>query len=73
MDFAAILARVPNWFFWAVGLCILFNFWAIAHVFYRKFPTDQEKMIWICVVTFVPALGPLIYLFVGFKRGIKPR
>ena len=71
MNLTAIFARVPEWFFWAMGLCILLNFWAITHVFYRNFPTAQEKMIWMCLAVFVPALGPIIYLAAGMKRGTK--
>ncbi len=48
------------------------NLWAIYHAFYRRFPTDAEKMIWICVGIFVPILGGVIYFFTGRKRAVKP-
>ncbi len=55
-----------------LGLPIIPNLWAIYHAYYRVFPTDAEKMLWICVAIFVPVLGGLAYLFVGRRRGRKP-
>lgn len=55
-----------------LGLPIIPNLWGIYHAFYRVFPTDSEKMIWVCLCIFLPVLGGVIYFFVGRKRGRKP-
>jgi len=56
----------------ALTLPVIPNLWAIYHSYYRIFPSDAEKMIWLCVAIFVPVLGGIIYFFVGRKRGRKP-
>ena len=66
------IAGYPLWFYLVITLPIFLNFWAIAHAFYRNFPTIQEKMVWLCLAVFVPALGGLIYLVFGRTRGVKP-
>lgn len=53
-------------------LPIIPNLWAIYHAFYRVFPSNAERMIWICLAIFVPVLGGLLYLFIGRRRGRKP-
>lgn len=72
MTLTNTIAGYPLWFFLVATLPVFLNFWAIAHAFYRNFPTVQEKMVWLCLAVFVPVIGGLAYLFVGRKRGNKP-
>ena len=69
MSLTSLVGGVPLWFYVALALPLVLNFWAITHAFYREFPTIQEKMVWLCLVVFVPVVGAVIYLFVGKKRG----
>ena len=71
MSLTTRIGGCPLWFFIVLALPLFLNFWAITHAFYREFPTIQEKMVWLCLVVFVPFVGALIYLAVGRKRGIK--
>ena len=71
MTFQSLIAGYPVWFWALLSLPLLLNFFAIAHAYYRHFPTIQEKMVWLCVVVFVPVLGGVVYFIVGRKRGIK--
>ena len=71
MSLTSTIGGYPLWLFLVMALPAFINFWAIAHAFYRNFPTIQEKMVWLCLAVFVPVLGGLIYLFVGRKRGTK--
>ena len=72
MTLTSLIAGYPVWLYLALTLPVFINFWAIAHAFYRNFPTIQEKMVWLCLAVFVPVLGGLIYLIVGRTRGTKP-
>ncbi len=71
MTLTTLIGGFPLWFYIALALPLVLNFWAISHAFYRNFPTIQEKMVWLCLAVFVPVLGALIYLAVGRKRGVK--
>ena len=71
MTLTTTLGGYPLWFFLVLTLPVFVNFWAIAHAFYRNFPTIQEKMVWLCLAVFVPVIGGLVYLFAGRKRGSK--
>ncbi len=51
-----------------LALPILPNLWSIWHAYYRQFPSDTEKMIWMGLSIFVPVLGGLAYLLFGFRR-----
>ncbi len=53
------------------GLFIPFlaNFAAIWHVFQRRFPSPQEKLIWLGLGLFMPFLGGLPYWLFGARRG----
>lgn len=73
MTLTSTIGGYPLWLFFVLALPVFINFWAIAHAFYRNFPTVQEKMVWLCLAVFVPVLGGLIYLFAGRKRGTKPQ
>lgn len=71
MSLTTLFGGFPLWFFIVLALPLLLNFWAITHAFYREFPTIQEKMVWLCLIVFVPVVGAVIYMAVGKKRGKK--
>jgi hypothetical protein len=71
MMLTSTIGGYPLWLFLVLTLPVFLNFWAIAHAFYRNFPTIQEKMVWLCLAVFVPVIGGLIYLFMGRKRGTR--
>ncbi|SKA71410.1 PLDc N-terminal domain-containing protein [Desulfobaculum bizertense] len=52
-----------------VLIAVLLSFWAIWHAFWRQFPSQQEKMIWLAVAVFIPFIGGIIYLLFGKNRG----
>jgi hypothetical protein len=46
--------------------------WLIAFVdILRNEFTENNKLIWILVVIFVPVLGPIAYFFIGRKQKIR--
>lgn len=47
------------------------NLWGIWHAYQRVFPTQQERLIWLGVCIFVPAIGGLLYLVFGMRRAKK--
>ncbi len=55
-------------FYVLVVIFALPNLWAIYHSFHHRFPTTQERLIWICLGIFVPVIGGLAYLFFGRRR-----
>jgi hypothetical protein len=42
--------------------------WAIRDIAYKSFPRLKTKVIWFAVVTLLPPIGALIYIFVGRPR-----
>ncbi len=44
------------------------NLWGIWHAFHRRFPTQQERLIWLGLCVFVPVFGGLGYLIFGVRR-----
>ena len=42
--------------------------WAIRDIAYKSFPSMKNKVIWFLVVTFLPPIGALIYIFIGRPR-----
>lgn len=72
MTLTTMIGGYPVWLLLVLALPVVLNLWAIQHIFYRQFPTVQEKMVWLCLAVFVPVLGGIVYLFFGRKKGIKP-
>ncbi len=60
MPFAAKIALL--------ALPSLINLWAIWHAFHHKFPSSEQRMIWLAIGVFVPVIGGLAYFFIGRKR-----
>ena len=44
------------------------TFWAIRDIAYKSFPSLRTKVIWFVVVTLLPPIGALIYIFIGRPR-----
>ncbi len=50
-------------------LPLLLNLWSIWHVWCHDFSGDfQKKVLWLCVSTFLPILGGLIYILAGRRQ-----
>ena len=58
--------------FWVVALSlpILPNLWCIWHARNHAFPAPGEQERWVRVGTFVPVLGGLLYLLIGWRRSM---
>jgi hypothetical protein len=48
----------------------LLTVWALVDISMKKFPTIGEKAAW-WVITILPFFGWLVYLMIGFRRGVK--
>ena len=42
--------------------------WAIRDIAHKSFPSLKTKVIWFAVVTLLPPIGALIYIFIGRPR-----
>jgi beta-lactamase regulating signal transducer with metallopeptidase domain len=42
--------------------------WAIRDIAHKSFPNLKTKVIWFVVVTLLPPIGALIYIFMGRPR-----
>ena len=62
----------PLLFWTLLGLGGLF-FWvfALVDILRNNFKGDNEKMIWVMVVIFVPFLGTILYFIIGRQNRIK--
>ncbi|MFW5909001.1 MAG: PLDc N-terminal domain-containing protein [Desulfosalsimonas sp.] len=49
----------------------LLTVWALVDISIKDFKTLKEKVIWY-LIALIPFIGWLIYLILGFRRGIKP-
>lgn len=49
----------------------LLTVWALVDISIKDFKTLKEKVIWY-LVALIPFIGWLIYLILGFRRGVKP-
>lgn len=49
-------------------LPMLPTFWSIWDVWTHDFRDRQQKMLWLCLVVFMPVIGGIIYIFTG--RGL---
>ena len=78
----AIMAGVGIWFallfviliLALFGLCIFaFVFWILmlVDVAKRKFPGENDQIVWILVVVFAGIIGALVYYFVIKKKDKK--
>lgn len=65
------ILQLSAWQLATLFLPALINLWAIYHAYARKFPTDQERLLWLGLSVAIPVLGGIIYLIFGRPRGIK--
>lgn len=56
-----------------LALPILPNLWCIWHAYSSEFPTPAERLLWMGLGVFVPVIGGLAYLLIGWRRSRKPR
>ena len=51
-------------------LPMLPTFWSIWHIWNHEFADWQKKVLWLCLVVFVPVLGGIIYIFTGRRYAL---
>jgi len=58
-------------FIWSILILpiIIFPFICLINILRNEFK-NQDKLIWVIVVLFLPFLGPLLYLIMGRKQRI---
>jgi len=49
---------------------ILLTVWALVDISIKRFKTPKEKVAWY-LIGLVPFIGWLIYLILGFRRGVR--
>jgi hypothetical protein len=49
---------------------LLLTVWALVDVSMKTFPSMGEKVVW-WIVAIIPFIGWLVYLALGFRRGVK--
>jgi len=59
--------------FWTLLFLSCFLLWLIAlvQILRYRFKSQNEKLIWVLVILFVPFFGPLLYFVIGRKNQIK--
>ena len=61
-------AKVDSLTWLCVGLIWLLVLGCAISSIYRQYPTPQQRMRWIMIVTLLPVLGLLWYLPFSFKK-----
>ncbi len=63
------------WFFWMAIMIGAFVFWIVMliDVVQRKFPKENDKIIWILVVVLAGIIGALIYYFMVKRKDRKTK
>ncbi len=65
-----LLTPEPSLFVWT-AFCFLLLFlwyWALREIVQRRFAGGNDKLIWVLIVLFMPALGILLYFSIGRKN-----
>jgi len=59
--------------FWTLFCLCCFLLWLIAlvDILRHGFKGQNEKLIWLLVILFVPFFGPILYYFIGRKNKLK--
>jgi len=53
-----------------LGIAIfVFWIWSIVDCVKREFPGDNDKVLWLVIIIILGALGSLIYVIAGRKKG----
>ena len=56
--------------FWSLFWLVLWLV-ALVDVLRNNFNGQNEKLIWVLVIVFIPFLGPILYFIIGRKHRIK--
>lgn len=54
-----------------VGLLVAFWVWMLIDCVQRRFPGENDKLIWVLLLALTGWIGALIYYFVGRHKGIN--
>ena len=59
--------------FWVLFSLCWFLLWLVAliDVLRNDFKGQNEKLMWVFVILFIPVLGPILYFTIGRKNKIK--
>lgn len=58
------------WMFFTVGILLLWRF-ALVDILRSEFEGQNEKLIWVLVVIFLPLFGPVLYYSIGRHHKIQ--
>ncbi|MBW1698038.1 MAG: PLDc N-terminal domain-containing protein [Deltaproteobacteria bacterium] len=53
-------------------LFFLATCWAIIDIARKDFGGMDKKLIW-GLITLIPFIGPILYICVGYRKGVKPQ
>ena len=53
-----------------LSIPILPNLWCIWHAFTHEFPKESEKRLWVLAGIFLPVIGGLAYLLIGWRKAL---
>jgi hypothetical protein len=51
--------------------CLLLWVFALIDILRNEFKGQNEKLIWVLIIIFVPLLGAILYFVIGRKNRIK--
>ncbi len=54
-----------------LALPILPNLWCIWHAYHHEFANPIEKFAWMLAGVFLPVVGGLAYLLLGWRRTVR--
>ncbi|MDL2285721.1 PLDc N-terminal domain-containing protein [Desulfovibrio sp. OttesenSCG-928-F07] len=67
-----LLNAMPDWPLVAklaiLALPMLLNLWGITHAFAHRVFNPVLNTIWMCICVFLPVIGGVLYLAIGFKQ-----
>jgi len=68
-----ILTPQTGLIFWTIIIALFFVLWLIAliDILRNSFAGENEKLIWILAILFVPIVGAVLYFTIGRKRRVK--
>ena len=62
------LLSLQWWQLAIVFLPALLNLWGIWHAYSHTFATPLERLLWMLACIFLPVIGGVLYLVLGFRR-----
>lgn len=66
------MGSTPIFWYLLLALPACLNLWTIWHAFHHRFPSQEQRMLWICAGVFLPVIGGLAYLCIGRARAGEP-